>query len=86
MTDWNNGTGLYRIASGANAGDYHWTEVLMRDIPTNLLEGVALHSYSVIDWSNKGSATGFTKKTVFPDHATGIAYGRTCYQAFSDHG
>lgn len=65
MTDWNNGTGLYRIASGANAGDYHWTEVLMRDIPTNLLEGVALHSYSVIDWSNKGSATGFTKKQYF---------------------
>ena len=33
MTDWTNSDKLYRIASGANTADYHWTEVLMRDIP-----------------------------------------------------
>jgi alpha-L-arabinofuranosidase len=65
MTDWTNSNRLYRIASGANVADYHWTEVLMRDIPRNLIEGVALHSYSVIDWNNKGSATDFTEAQYF---------------------
>lgn len=65
MTDWSNGEGLYRIASGANVADYHWTEVLMRDIPKNLIEGVALHSYSVIDWSNKGPAVDFSEAHYF---------------------
>lgn len=55
----------FRIASGANSRDYHWTEVLMRDIPHNMLEGVALHHYSVIDWNNKGSDTEFTEEQYF---------------------
>ncbi len=55
----------FRIASGASSDDYHWTEVLMRDIPHNLLEGVALHHYSVIDWQKKGSATNFTEQEYF---------------------
>jgi alpha-N-arabinofuranosidase len=53
---------LFRIASGANSADYRWTEVLMRDIPLGLVEGIALHHYSVIDWSKKSSATGFTEQ------------------------
>ena len=57
--------GLYKIASGASDADYHWTEVLMRDIPHHLLQGVALHHYAVIDWSNKGPATGFTEEQYF---------------------
>lgn len=56
---------LFRIASGANSDDYNWTEVLMREIPASLLEGVALHHYSVIDWSAKGPATGFTGDQYF---------------------
>lgn len=65
MTDWNNTGKVFRIASGANGSDYNWTEVLMRDIPHQMLEGVALHHYSVIDWSNKGSATDFTEEQYF---------------------
>jgi alpha-L-arabinofuranosidase len=65
MSDWDNTNKLYRIASGANSGDYNWTEVLMRDIPHNMLDGVALHHYTVIDWGNKGSATGFTEEQYF---------------------
>lgn len=65
MTDWSNSTHIFRIASGAGSGDYNWTEVLMRDIPRNLLEGVALHHYAVIDWGNKSSATGFTEEQYF---------------------
>jgi alpha-N-arabinofuranosidase len=65
MTDWSNSSKVFRIASGANSSDYNWTEVLMRDIPHHLLEGVALHHYSVIDWSKKGSATDFSEQQYF---------------------
>lgn len=66
MTGWNNkDSKIFRIASGASSDDYHWTEVLMRDIPHNMLEGVALHHYSVIDWSKKGSATSFSEEQYF---------------------
>src|SRR5678809_672269 len=47
MTNWNNSDRLYRIASGASDDDYHWTEVLMRNIPHNMLDALALHHYSV---------------------------------------
>ena len=65
MTNWNNTDRIFRIASGSGGNDYHWTEVLMRDIPLNMLEGVALHHYSVIDWSKKGSATNFSEDQYF---------------------
>jgi len=65
MTDWSNTSKLFRIASGANGGDYHWTEVLMRDIPHHMLDGVALHHYSVINWNNKGPATDFSEELYF---------------------
>jgi alpha-N-arabinofuranosidase len=38
---------------------------MMRDIPLNMLEGVALHHYAVIDWNKKGSATAFTEQEYF---------------------
>lgn len=65
MTDWSNSGKLFRIASGASSSDYHWTEVLMRDIPHSMLEGVALHHYSVIDWNKKGSAKDFDEQQYF---------------------
>jgi alpha-N-arabinofuranosidase len=65
MTDWSNSNQMFRIASGANSGDYHWTEVLMRDIPHHMLEGVALHHYSVIDWNHKGPAVAFSQAEYF---------------------
>lgn len=65
MTNYNNENKIFRIASGANSSDYNWTEVLMRDIPLNMLEGVALHHYSVIDWSKKGPATNFSEEQYF---------------------
>ena len=61
MSGLGNGQSLFRVASGASDADYHWTEVLMRDIPRDMVEGVALHHYSIIDWSKKGPATGFTE-------------------------
>lgn len=61
MTDWSNSGKLFRVASGASSGDYHWTEVVMRDIPHNMLEGVALHHYAVTDWNKKGPSTEFSE-------------------------
>lgn len=64
-TDWQNSDGLVRIASGASSSDYNWTEVLMKNIKHNMLDAIALHHYSVIDWSNKGSATDFSEAQYF---------------------
>lgn len=53
---------VYRIAGGANAFDYHWTEVMMREA-TPLMNGLSLHYYTLPtgDWFNKGSATDFAE-------------------------
>lgn len=72
MTDWSNTGSLFRIASGANVADYHWTEVLMRDIPKNLLDGVALHSYSFVTWEKKGSSTKFDEQQYFTTMQTAL--------------
>lgn len=65
MTDWNNKEKIYRIASGASDADYNWTEVLMRDIPHNMLDAVALHHYSVINWNKKSSARDFNEEEYY---------------------
>lgn len=65
MTGWDNNNKIFRIASGASSSDYNWTEVLMRDIPHNMLEGVGVHHYSVIDWNKKGPAAEFSEQHYF---------------------
>ncbi len=72
MTDWTNSDSLFRVASGANVDDYNWTEVLMRDIPHGMLEGVALHHYSFVKWSEKGSATDFSEQQYFATMKTAL--------------
>ncbi|MEO5909493.1 MAG: alpha-L-arabinofuranosidase C-terminal domain-containing protein [Pelobium sp.] len=56
---------LFKIASGANSADYRWTETLMKNIPNQMLNGVAMHHYSVIQWSKKGPAVSFTEQQYF---------------------
>ncbi|MFU1859650.1 alpha-N-arabinofuranosidase [Sphingobacterium sp. NGMCC 1.201703] len=65
MSDWTNGAGLYRIASGANSADYNWTETLLKNIPGSLMKGMGLHHYAVINWDKKGSATDFSESEYF---------------------
>ena len=65
MTDWENTSKVFRIASGASDDDYHWTETLMKNIPHKMLGGLALHHYSVIDWSKKGPSTTFSEDHYF---------------------
>jgi alpha-N-arabinofuranosidase len=56
---------LYKIACGANASDYNWTEVLMRDAGRHL-DGLSLHYYTVPgSWDAKGSATHFDEADWF---------------------
>src|SRR5215217_5399764 len=55
----------FKIASGASDDDYHWTEVLMKNVPHRMLQGVALHHYSVINWNAKGPSTTFTEGQYF---------------------
>ncbi|QEC67989.1 alpha-N-arabinofuranosidase [Panacibacter ginsenosidivorans] len=65
MTDWGNTGGLMRIASGASDADYNWTETLMKNIPVDMLGGLGVHHYSIIDWGHKSSATDFTEDQYF---------------------
>lgn len=59
------GNRLFRIASGASDADYNWTEVMMRDIPHNMLDAVGVHHYSVIEWNKKSSAKDFTEEEYY---------------------
>ncbi|OJW75995.1 MULTISPECIES: alpha-L-arabinofuranosidase C-terminal domain-containing protein [unclassified Spirosoma] len=58
---------IFRIASGASDNDYNWTETLMKNIPGSLMEGIAMHHYSVLSWGEgkKSSATQFTDQEYF---------------------
>ncbi len=65
MTDWVNSDSLFRVASGANVADYNWTETLMKEIPHQMVEGLALHHYANVKWSEKGSATDYSESQYF---------------------
>jgi alpha-N-arabinofuranosidase len=55
----------YRIASGANADDYHWTRVLM-EIAGGFVDAVSFHYYTVPNvWEHKGSALDFSRTEYF---------------------
>ncbi len=57
---------LYKIAGGANSWDLGWTEVLMKNIPHGLMDGISLHYYTVPHtWNKKGPATGFDEEDYF---------------------
>jgi alpha-N-arabinofuranosidase len=55
----------FRIATGPNTDDYHWTDVVMRDAG-RMIDGLDLHYYTVVgSWARKGSATDFTEREWF---------------------
>ncbi|MCR5685170.1 MAG: alpha-N-arabinofuranosidase [Lachnospiraceae bacterium] len=66
---------IFKIACGANAADYNWTDKVM-EIAHPFMDGISLHYYTVPHtWEKKGSATKFSeedwyntlKKTCFMD-------------------
>jgi len=59
---------LKLVAGGANAEDYNWTEVLMKNIPANMMWGLSLHYYTFVKggpWPPSGSATQFGEDEYF---------------------
>lgn len=58
-------TKIFRIAAGPYGDLFSWTETLMKNIPLELLDGIGVHHYSVIDWNAKGPSTEFTEKDYF---------------------
>jgi alpha-N-arabinofuranosidase len=54
---------IYRIACGANAFDYNWTDKVM-SIAGRQMNGLSLHYYTVPTgvWAKKGPSTGFGEK------------------------
>ena len=66
------GDGIFRVASGANVDDYHWTETLMKGVPLHMLEGLTLHHYSFPAWTRKGPATNFSERQYFETMKTAL--------------
>ena len=59
------GKKLFKIACGANSGDYEWTETLMK-MAGRYLDGLSLHYYTVPGtWQKKGSATVFSDEEYY---------------------
>ena len=52
------GNRIYKIACGANAADYRWTEVLMREA-ARFMNGLSLHYYTMLPRGMSRSATHF---------------------------
>ncbi len=61
------GAPLKKIASGPNAEDYNWTDVIMKNIPVSMMWGISLHYYTIPtgNWGKKGSATSFNEREYF---------------------
>lgn len=60
---------VFKICCGANAGDFEWTDTVMKTCFKNaehfhgFMDGISLHYYTVPhDWEHKGSATCFTEE------------------------
>ncbi|UKE74463.1 alpha-N-arabinofuranosidase [Xanthomonas graminis] len=52
---------IMKIAPGPNEGDYHWTEVMMREA-TKFMDGMSLHYYTVPGgWPPRASSTDFNE-------------------------
>ncbi len=59
------GNGTSKIASGANADDFNWTDVVMKNVGGRM-QGVSLHYYTLLEnWQKKGSATNFGQNEWF---------------------
>ena len=41
------GNKLYRIAGGSYHDDYNWTEVLLKNVKHNLMDGISMHFYTM---------------------------------------
>lgn len=68
IRNYSNAAPIAKIACGANAEDYHWTDKMLETVFDHSgvrMDGVSLHYYTLPtgDWSKKGSATDFDEKS-----------------------
>ncbi|MBS1524856.1 MAG: alpha-N-arabinofuranosidase [Bacteroidetes bacterium] len=58
------GSHLKKVISGANGDDYHWTEVMMKQVGPDNAWGLSLHYYTFPTgkWKPRGSATHFSEQ------------------------
>ncbi len=64
VRNYNQDAPIFKIACGANADDYHWTEKVLEttfDHGNGFMNGLSLHYYTLPtgDWKKKGSSTEF---------------------------
>ena len=66
VKNYNPSAPVYRIASGSNAEDVNWTEVMMKNSGKHM-DGLSLHYYTLPcgDWQTKRSGTGFGEEEYF---------------------
>ena len=67
VRNYNPGKPISKIACGANASDYHWTEKVLEttfDHGPGFMNGMSLHYYTLPsgDWRRKGSSLEFDEK------------------------
>ena len=56
------GNKLYKVACGPGGGAdewIEWTQILMKNLKPDQVQGISFHAYNVPDWVDKGSATEF---------------------------
>ncbi len=73
---------IVRVGSGANSGDYNWTQVLM-DKGARFIDALGAHYYTIAgeSWGNKGSATNFGEPLYF----SGLQAGLRMDELISQH-
>jgi alpha-N-arabinofuranosidase len=64
---------MVRVGSGANSGDYNWTEVLMKNGARHM-NALGVHYYTIAgeSWGNKSSATDFGEALYFSGIQKGL--------------
>ncbi len=65
---------LRKIAGGSHDDNYNWTEVMMKEIPLNMMWGLSLHYY-MTEWGNKGFATEFEEDEYFRTMKMAVNFG-----------
>lgn len=59
------GNQLYKIACGPSSSDYNWMETMMKNLNTNVVNGIDLHYYTMPIWPKMDSATEFDDKLYY---------------------
>jgi alpha-L-arabinofuranosidase len=61
------GSPLFKIASGPSDYDFNWTDVFLKNVQLDQLNGLSLHYYTIPsgNWDKKGSATQFSDSEYF---------------------